>query len=398
MIIQMMQRFSWLFIFSFLLISSCKKESEPTITSIVNEQDLKLRLNQIQVIASHNSYRQMTTDTVFSFLMSIQPLIPPQYNPVGLDYNHLPIEDQMNGYGVRGLELDLYNDPQGGAFSDRKINAYVGLPISSGIAELSIPGMKILHIKDVDYNTQFYTFKQALQAIKSWSQQHPNHLPLFINIETKSDSPADDSLLATQGFLPAPNWDASSAEALEQELIDVFGTNGNGLIRPDDIRGNYAELETAVLQNNWPLLKDCRGKLVFIMEGSAVNFYKAGHPSLTGRNMFVYDSPGNPEAAFVLLNNSRSDSSQIRTLVERGYIIRTRSDEGTVEARNGDYSGMNAAFESGAQIVSTDYYKPDVRAGQLGWTNYHVSFPGNILARKNPVSAKNINVSNELKE
>lgn len=398
MIIQMMQRFSWLFIFSFLLISSCKKESEPTITSIVNEQDLKLRLNQIQVIASHNSYRQMTTDTVFSFLMSIQPLIPPQYDPLGLDYNHLPIEDQMNGYGVRGLELDLYNDPQGGAFSDRKINAYVGLPISSGIAELSIPGMKILHIKDVDYNTQFYTFKQALQAIKSWSQQHPNHLPLFINIETKSDSPADDSLLATQGFLSAPNWDASSAEALEQELIDVFGTNGNGLIRPDDVRGNYAELETAVLQNNWPLLKDCRGKILFIMEGSAVNFYKAGHPSLTGRNMFVYDSPGNPEAAFVLLNNSRNDSSQIRTLVERGYIIRTRSDEGTVEARNGDYSGMNAAFESGAQIVSTDYYKPDVRAGQLGWTNYHVSFPGNILARKNPVSAKNINVSNELKE
>ena len=394
----MMQRFSWLFIFSFLLISSCKKESNPTITSIVNEQDLKLRLNQIQVIASHNSYRQMTTDTVFSFLMSIQPLIPPQYNPVGLDYNHLPIEDQMNGYGVRGLELDLYNDPQGGAFSDRKINAYVGLPISSGIAELSIPGMKILHIKDVDYNTQFYTFKQALQAIKSWSQQHLNHLPLFINIETKSDSPADDSLLATQGFLPAPNWDASSAEALEQELIDVFGTNGNGLIRPDDVRGNYTELETAVLQNNWPLLKDCRGKLVFIMEGNAVNFYKAGHPSLTGRNMFVYDSPGNPEAAFVLLNNSRNDSSQIRTLVERGYIIRTRSDEGTVEARNGDYSGMNAAFESGAQIVSTDYYKPDIRAGQLGWTNYHVSFPGNILARKNPVSAKNINVSNELKE
>ncbi len=394
----MMQRFSWLFIFSFLLISSCKKESEPTITSIVNEQDLKLRLNQIQVIASHNSYRQMTTDTVFSFLMSIQPLIPPQYDPVGLDYNHLSIEDQMNGYGVRGLELDLYNDPQGGAFSDRKINAYVGLPVSSGIVELSMPGMKILHIKDVDYNTQFYTFKQALQAIKIWSQQHPNHLPLFINIETKSDSPADDSLLATQGFLPAPNWDASSAEAMEQELIDVFGTNGNGLIRPDDVRGNYAELETAVLQNNWPLLKDCRGKLVFIMEGSAVNFYKAGHPSLTGRNMFVYDSPGNPEAAFVLLNNSRNDSSQIRTLVERGYIIRTRSDEGTVEARNGDYSGMNAAFESGAQIVSTDYYKPDVRAGQLGWTNYHVSFPGNILARKNPVSAKNINVSNELKE
>lgn len=79
-----------------------KKEDASVIATNGNEQDLKLRLNQIQVIASHNSYRQMTTDTVFSFLMSIQPLIPPQYNPVGLDYNHLPIEDQMNAYGVRG--------------------------------------------------------------------------------------------------------------------------------------------------------------------------------------------------------------------------------------------------------------------------------------------------------
>ena len=383
-----------LFVF---IISACKKEEVDTLPSY-NEQDEKLRMNQIQIIASHNSYRLMTTDTVYSFLMSIQSLIPQQYNPVELDYYHLPIETQMSDYKIRGLEIDLYNDPTGNAFSARRIDPFVGLPINSGIPELSQPGMKVLHIKDVDYNTQFYTFKQSLQAIKLWSEGHPNHLPLFINIETKSDAPGDDSTLNSLGFLPAPLWDAAAAEAMEQEVIDVFGQNSSRLFKPCDLQGNYSSLEEATLKNNWPLLKDCRGKIAFIIEGVALPYYINGHPSLQGRNMFVYASPGQAEAAFVLLNDARNDSAQIKNLVNAGYIVRTRCDAGTIEARNGDYSGRDAAFESGAQILSTDYYKPDDRAGNGTWTNYQVRFPNFTTARKNPVNAKTINVNNDIND
>ena len=385
-------------LFSMTVFVSCKKETTPVISFDGNEQDAKLRMNQIQVIASHNSYRLMTTDTVYSFLLSIQSVIPPQYNPIGLDYTHLPINDQMDDYNVRGLELDVYNDPNGNAFSERRIDPFVGLPISCGIPELSLPGMKVLHIKDVDYNTQFYTFKQALLAIHSWSNAHPNHLPLFINIETKSDSPGDDSTLSSVGFLTAPIWDAAATEALEQEVADVFGIDGDELFKPSDLKGSFITLEEAALNNNWPLLKDCRGKIIFIMEGDAVPFYKLGHPSLTGRKMFVYGTPGQAETAFVLLNNARADSMAIKDYVMKGYIVRTRCDEGTIEARNGDYSGMYAAFESGAQILSTDYYKADSRAGTIGWSNYHVNFPTPCIARKNPINAKLINVNNEINE
>lgn len=338
----------------------------------------------------------MTTDTVFAFLLTVQALLPPQYDPTTLDYDHLSIESQMNQYGVRGLELDIYNDPNGIAFADRFVNSYVGLPLASGIPELSQPGMKLLHIKDVDYNSHFPTFKLALQAIKNWSQSNPNHLPLFVNVEAKSDSPGDDPFLVTQGFTPAPIWDAAAAEALEQEVRDVFGTNLNGLFTPDMLRGTFASLEAAALQGNWPLLGASRGKVIFIMEGDAVPYYKQGHPSLSGRAMFVYDSPGQPEAAFVILNDARADSAQIRTLVEQGYIVRTRCDAGTLEARNGDYSGMYAAFASGAQILSTDYYRPDPRAGQTGWTDYQVKFPGGFIGRKNPVNAGAIDVAEGL--
>lgn len=109
--------------------------------------------------------------------------------------------------------------------------------------------------------------------------------------------------------------------------------------------------------------------------------------------MFVYDTPGQPEAAFVILNDARADSAQIRALVQQGYMVRTRCDSGTMEARNGDYSGMNAAFASGAQILSTDYYRPDNRAGQTGWTDYQVKFPGGHIGRKNPINASGIDVA-----
>lgn len=68
-------------------------------------------------------------------------------------------------------------------------------------------------------------------------------------------------------------------------------------------------------------------------------------------------------------------------------MVRTRTDAGTTQARTGDYSDMQAAFESGAQIISTDYYRPDARAGQPGWTDFTVRFPNNELARINPVNA-----------
>jgi hypothetical protein len=340
----------------------------------------------------------MTTDTVYSFLLSVSALIPPEYDPVTLDYNHLPLAEQMNNYNVRGLEIDVYNDPLGGAFSNRLINSYVGLDTASNISELDQPGFKVLHIKDVDYNTHHYTFRSALTGIRNWSITHPNHIPLFINIESKIDSPADDPTLAGLGFQPPPVYDLAAADALDAEIRDVFGKQLPGVFTPDQLRGNLSTLNAAALQKRWPLLKDCRGKVVFIMEGNCVPFYVQNHPSLQGRAMFVYATPGSDEAAFVKFNDARADSALIRQNAMLGYIIRSRCDSGTLEARNGDYTAMNAAFESGAHICSTDYYKADARAGQVGWSTYKVVLPGGVKARKNPVTAANIDVENAISD
>ncbi len=375
-------------------VAACKKDTKQAESEYPHTpQDDLLHLNEIQIIASHNSYRLHTTDTVFQYLYQIQSFLPSNLNPDGLDYTHVDFDEQMSNYGIRGLEIDIYNDPNGGDFANRKINDFVNLPIESGVADLNAPGFKVLHIKDVDYNTHYFTFKKALEAVRNWSDAHPFHLPLFINVETNQEAPGDNATLGGFGFQKAVPWGASAADKLDEEVKAVFGENTDKLITPDKLRGSLATLEDVAKQKKWPTLYNSRGKIVLIMQGMAESYYKAGHPSLQGRTMFVYSPPGTPEAAFVVLNNPTSQKATIMQRVREGYIVRTRSDADTQEARTGDYTDMNNAFNSGAQITSTDYYKPDPRGGiDSGWTTFTVRFPEGSVARKNPVNAAGIDV------
>jgi hypothetical protein len=385
-----MKSYALAFVACLLLVASCKKEpkaGEGPVTYDNGPTD-SLKINQIQVIASHNSYHLKTNDSIFNWMTKAMALglLPSQYDPRGIDYWHLPLEQQFNDYNVRGIELDIYNDPQGGNFYYRQGMSMVGLDNDSHVEALKQPGFKIVHIPDFDFNTSYFTFKQALTTVYNWSVAHPNHLPIFINIETKEET-VGAALPNLPGMTLAIPFDAEACNKVDEEIRSVFGDALEKVITPDDVRGSYNTLEAAALAGNWPTLAKARGKVVFIMEGPAESVYKAGHPSLQGRAMFVYSDPGTPEAAFVILNNPTGSKTQITNRVQQGYIVRTRSDAGTDEARDGDYTDMNNAFESGAQITSTDYYRADPRAGTTGWTDFHVQFPNGELARINHVSA-----------
>ena len=137
-----------------------------------------------------------------------------------------------------------------------------------------------------------------------------------------------------------------------------------------------------MLHNNWPTLKAARGKFLFILDDSKRkrDLYVAGHPSLKGRVLFVNADPGTPEAATMIRNDPTMP--EIKSLVERGYIIRTRADADTKEARLNDRSSFMAACNSGAQIITTDYYRKSTHFK----SDYVVSFDGsNKYCRINPV-------------
>lgn len=99
--------------------------------------------------------------------------------------------------------------------------------------------------------------------------------------------------------------------------------------------------------------------------------------------MFMQSTPNDDYAAFFLLDNAIVRQEDIKKYVNMGYMVRTRSDIETYEAKVNDYTRTKAAFDSGAQVISTDFYKKGNGYG----TGYVVKLPGGGVARLNPVNA-----------
>ena len=150
------------------------------------------------------------------------------------------------------------------------------------------------------------------------------------------------------------------------------------------VRGKYQTLEQAVLANNWPTMKDAAGKFVFILDekGDKRSAYIDNNPSLEGRVLFVNAPAGTPAAAILIMNDPVKEQQQIKEMVKKGYIVRTRADAETREARANDKTRFRAACESGAQIISTDYYQKS----NLFNSPYSISFEDGKYVRKNPVT------------
>ena len=131
-------------------------------------------------------------------------------------------------------------------------------------------------------------------------------------------------------------------------------------------------------------LAGARGKVILLMDngGSLRDLYRERRPSLEGRPIFTNSQPGDADGAFVKVNTPQSNEDYIRSLVADGYVVRTRSDTPTVEARSADTARLEAALASGAQWVSTDYPVP----GRSEFSDYVAQIPGGEPARCNPVN------------
>ena len=173
--------------------------------------------------------------------------------------------------------------------------------------------------------------------------------------------------------------------ALDDEIRSVF--TADRVITPDRVRGRHATLAAAVETDGWPVLRAARGKVLFALDNTDQHRtdYLRGHPSLEGRMLFVSSMPGEPSAAFIKMNEALGeDEERIRRQVRAGFLIRTRADVPTEEARTGATTRRDAAFRSGAQYVSTDY--PGAQPVRVGLSR-PLPDAEHLSARCNPVNA-----------
>ena len=113
----------------------------------------------------------------------------------------------------------------------------------------------------------------------------------------------------------------------------------------------------------------------------------ASLPVVALRVIFTNSRPGSPDCAFQKLNDPRGENlANIQEQVRRGYWVRTRADEPMGTLLGDDVTGMrDAAFASGAQIISTDF--PAYGMSARWAVDYAVRFPGGKTAICNPVNA-----------
>lgn len=334
-----------------------------------------MRMNQVQSIGSHNSYKEAIDPSLWKLLNQESP---GRFD--SLEYWHVSLTEQLD-LGLRKLEIDVLHDPEGGRYANPygiEMVKKAGLPPGPEFDPDGLmmqPGLKVLHMQDIDFRTNVYTFKQALEELKAWSATNPRHLPVVTIMNAKTGS------IDRPGFTPTLPFGSAAFDAWDAEIRAILPPEK--LITPDDVRADYPTLEAAVLAHAWPTLGWARGRFLFVLDqhDEKLETYIEGHPSLRGRVMFANATEGRPEAAFRIVNDAKDDFRQIQHLVRSGYIVRTRADSGTKEARENDDSTMKAALASGAHYVSTDYYYPNPEFG----TDYKVELPGGGAGRWNPL-------------
>jgi hypothetical protein len=298
-----------------------------------------LRLDQVRILGSHNSYRPYPSSVTAQRLKTYLPK-----DWMGLMYGHPPLESQL-ALGLHQFEIDVAPDAEGGLYAEPYAEA---TPETRAL--MAAPGAKVVHIAGLDYDVHCLTFRACLGIFARWSNAHPAHDPIVILVNSVDADPVP-------GLWPhAERFSQTGIDELNTAIAEVIGPAH--ILAPDEVLQGYPTLRAAVMARAWPKVSALRGKFVFILDGNEEHeaYLKTGHPSLAGRVMFGWFGEAEPEAAVFNIGNPLAEQSRIRKLVSQGFIVRTRADEAVVEARQHDGSRMKAALASGAQIVSTDFY------------------------------------------
>ena len=318
-----------------------------------------LRINEQQLLGTHNSYHIAPDAFTMAAISSVAG-----DEAKAIDYTSRPLAEQLEQLGVRHLELDCYLDPEGAlyrsplAITMAKV-AGARVPPFDPEGRLAKPGIKVLHSPDFDFRTTNETLRDALAEVKTWSDAHAWHVPIFLLLELKSDS--------FSGSRPLP-WEGDVFAALHRELLDVWPRER--MLTPADVQAEAATLRDAVKGIGWPAVDDHRGKVAFLLDNEGADRDRYVAATDDTRLLFVSVSREHPLAAWMKRNDPIGQEAEIRELVHDGFLVRTRADAGTVEARENTTRRRDLAIATGAQLISTDYPEPDPRL-----SDYSVQLP-----------------------
>ncbi len=272
--------------------------------------DPTIKLNDIQILASHNSYKGMSTSLGRLFVGLGDSFDEAR----ALKYSYQSITDQLQ-LGIRSMEFDVRK---------RK------------------DSFMLTHVPLVDNSSVAPNFALALEEMRLYSENNPVHIPIILLIEVKTDWMILDHALQ--------QIETEELLQLDQLIKDQLGDH---LYQPNDLMIGDLTVKETVTTIGWPSIQDMLGKIIIVLHPSEFNDrYEAIDPSMETQAMFIgsyADDLEHDYASFIVHNDV--DVESIQSLVEQGYIVRTRIDDSLIF----DQSRYMAALSSGAQILTSDF-------------------------------------------
>jgi hypothetical protein len=292
--------------------------------------DASLRLNEIQLKGTHNSYHRRPAF----------PLVREH------DYEQPPIGEQLELHDVRVFELDVHLDRE--------------------------EGFRVYHLPVIDARSTCRRLVDCLEQMKTWSDRHPAHVPLFIWIEPKDDVDVGRRI--------------DDFDQLEAEILSVWPRDR--LITPNLVRGDSESLRAAIDSKGWPFVDEVRGRAMFFLldTGAHRSRYLRGRTdvdALAGRVLFAAARPEEVDLPFAVvakINDPRS--RHVAPALARGWIIGSNVGRASrSDAEN--HRRLEAGLRAGVQLLKGDFPAPvDGRAHWFRTPNGRDAWPNPVTARE----------------
>lgn len=247
--------------------------------------------------------------------------LPEEQPFLDLDFEHPPLDVQLDEFGWRHFDFDLdYNPSGGGVYA-------------------------VYNHRIADFQSRCRgNLADCLAPMAAWSAEHPRHAPIVVLFQQTSSMMPD-----IYGTLDRLEY------YLDREM-----TRGR-IFTPGDALADHPglTLRQMLSQHGWPALDRARGKFIFVLfdEPSREpnrNWPGWGNVEALQGLLWVYADGDSEEelaaddAAFAMLDEITSDAQQARAreLVERGYIVRAPAHTADSYAR---------AAAAGVHLISSKY-------------------------------------------
>ena len=283
------------------------------------ELDAGLKFNELRYTATHNSYQTESVDVLKQIYGKLSELTFGLVPVTMADFVSPTLTDQLNS-GIYSFEIDIEVFDRNGDIS-----------------------FTCMHSPCLEMTTSCYDFALAMKEIAMWSDNNPGHLPITVIIEPKAF------------FIPMENMKALNLDYAKELDKTLRETLGDRLFTPDDMLRGYESFGEMRRADDWCKAEDMLGKvLVLLHDCGTTQDYIDLDPTLRTQAMFPMLRANDIDrdcASFLLINKPEGEFDDIQKALENNFVVRTRVDEFT----NISEKRREKAFESGAQILSTDY-------------------------------------------